>query len=83
MYLKAQKSINRKTYLFSGNSYTRVEGYNGMKHQESKQQQLSAKETLGSLIGRFDSISNVRDNFDRMHDFLTQSRYWSLLKAAL
>jgi hypothetical protein len=80
---KAQKSINRKTYSFSGNSYTRVEGFNGMEHQESKQLQLSAQETLGSLIGHFDSIPQVRDNFDRMHDFLTHSRYWSLLKAAL
>ena len=80
---KAQKSINRKTYSFEGNSYTQVEGFNGMEHKESKQQKLNTKETLRSLIGRFDETPKVRDNFDHMHNFLKKSRYWSLLEVAL
>lgn len=80
---KAQKKINRQKINFKGNAYTRVAGFDGAQHDEPGKMQLKASETLGSLIGRFDTEPEVRANFDRMHRFLEQSRYWSSLQAAL
>lgn len=80
---KAQNKINRKSFDFHGNAYTRVTGFKGTEHTEAGMQRLKDAETLGSLIGRFDAIPEVRENFDRMHRFLEQSRYWALLQAEL
>lgn len=80
---KAQRPINRQTFEFSGNAYSRVAGFKNQAHTEPNMKKLEMSETLGSLIERFDSLPDVRENFDRMHRFLEASRYWSLLKAAL
>lgn len=80
---KAQKPINRNSFQFSGNAYTCVVGFNGSSHEEPDMQQLNEQETLGSLVGRFDEMPEIRENFDTLHRFLKQSRYWSILEAAL
>ena len=80
---RAQKRINRESFQFSGNAYTRVEGFQGRVHEEPGLMQLREVETLSSLVDRFDSMPEVRANFDRLLHFLESSRYWSLLAKAL
>ena len=46
-------------------------------------QMLDDEETLRSLIKRFDPYPEIRNNFDKMHQFLMGSRYWSELESAL
>ena len=80
---KEEKGINRKRFDFRGNAYSRVAGFDGQAHEEPEILELNKVETLGSLIGRFDDVPEVRDNFDKMHRFLEESRYWNDLKSAL
>jgi hypothetical protein len=80
---KEEKGINRKRFDFRGNAYSRVAGFDGQAHEEPEILELNKVETLGSLIGRFDDVPEVRDNFDKMHRFLEESRYWKDLKSAL
>ena len=80
---RAQKRINRESFQFSGNAYTRVEGFQGRVHEEPGLMQLREVETLSSLVDRFDFMPEVRANFDRLLHFLESSRYWSLLAKAL
>ena len=80
---KEKNVINRKRFNFRGNAYSRVAGFDGQAHEEPEILELNKVETLGSLIGRFDNVPEVRDNFDKMHRFLEESRYWEDLKSAL
>ena len=79
----AMKAINRDTFTFRGNGYSKVAGYKDQPHVEPGMQMLDEEETLRSLIKRFDPYPEIRNNFDKMHQFLMGSRYWSELESAL
>jgi hypothetical protein len=80
---KGMKAINRDTFTFRGNGYSKVAGYKDQPHVEPGMQMLDEEETLRSLIKRFDPYPEIRNNFDKMHQFLMGSRYWSELESAL
>ena len=77
------QAINRETIFFSGNSYTKVEDFEGAQHKEPQMKKLTPIETLGSLIKLFDQNQSVKQGFDKMLDFLQGSRNWAQIKATL
>jgi hypothetical protein len=75
---KYQKPINQKRIRFSGNAYSNI-----VDHEEEGMQTLDSEETLGSLIERLKVDAETSEGFDRMSEFLKDSRYWSEIEKAL
>ena len=75
---KYQKPINQQTVRFSGNAYSNIHY-----HEEPGMQALSKQETLTSLIKRLKVDSVTRAGFEKMFNFLEDSRYYSRIKQAL
>lgn len=75
---KYQKPINQKTVLFSGNAYSNI-----VNHEEPSMQSLSKEETLTSLVERLKVDPATRAGFNKMFNFLEDSRYYSRIKQAL
>lgn len=75
---KYQKPINHKRVRFSGNAYSNI-----VDHEEEGMQTLDSEETLSSLIERLKVDAETSEGFDRMSEFLKDSRYWSEIEKAL
>jgi hypothetical protein len=75
---KYQKPINQETVRFSGNAYLNI-----LDHKEPSMQSLSKEETLTSLIKHLKADPATRAGFDKMFNFLKDSRYYSRIKKAL
>ena len=75
---KYQKPINQETVRFSGNAYSNI-----LNHKEPSMRSLSKEETLTSLVKRLKVDPATRAGFDKMFNFLEDSRYYSRIKQAL
>ncbi len=75
---KYQKPINQETVRFSGNAYSNI-----LNHKEPSMQSLLKEETLTSLVKRLRVDPATRAGFDKMFNFLEDSRYYSRIKQAL
>ncbi|MDG1242986.1 MAG: hypothetical protein P8R37_06070 [Opitutae bacterium] len=75
---KYQKPINQQTVRFSGNAYSNI-----VDHEEPDMQALSKEETLTSLVKRLNADPVTREGFNKMFEFLEDSRHRSRIQEAL
>jgi hypothetical protein len=75
---KYQGPINRKTFTFKENAYSKVAD-----HEEEGMQQLDPDSKLGALIEQLQKDEASTEGFAKMVGFLKGSRYWEQLQQAM